>query len=54
MVNSYDAVRRMRLVPFGLTEVTVLAAMRLAPLLPLLLTVCSLDELVGRALKMMF
>jgi hypothetical protein len=33
-VNTYDAVRRMRLVPFGLQEVTILAAMTLAPLLP--------------------
>jgi hypothetical protein len=54
MENSYDAVRRMRLVPFGLTEVTVLAALTLAPLLPLTLTVWSLDEMVGRVLKMMF
>jgi hypothetical protein len=54
MENSYDAVRHMRLVPFGLQEVTVLVVMTLAPLLPLLLTVYSLDQLVGRALKMMF
>ncbi len=54
LVNTYDAVRRMRLVPFGLQEVTILAAMTLAPLLPLMLTVYSLDQLVGRALKMMF
>jgi hypothetical protein len=54
MENSYDAVRRMRLVPFGLTEVTVLAALTLAPLLPLTLTVWSLDQMVGRVLKMMF
>ena len=53
MENSYDAVRRMRLVPFGLTEITALAAMTLAPLLPLMLTVYSLDQLVGRALKML-
>jgi hypothetical protein len=54
MENSYDSIRRMRLVPFGLTEVTVLAALTLIPLLPLTLTVYSLDELVGRVLKMMF
>jgi hypothetical protein len=54
LVNTYDAVRRMRLVPFGLQEVTILAAMTLAPLLPLMLTVNSLDQLVGRALKMLF
>jgi hypothetical protein len=54
LVSSYDAVRRMRLVPFGLQEVTILAAMTLAPLLPLLLTVYSLDQLIGRILKMLF
>jgi hypothetical protein len=54
LVNTYDAVRRMHLVPFGLQEVTILAAMTLAPLLPLMLTVYSLDQLVGRALKMLF
>jgi len=54
LVNTYDAVRRMRLVPFGLQEVTILAAITLAPLLPLMLTVYSLDQLVGRALKMLF
>jgi hypothetical protein len=54
LVNSYDAVRRMRLVPFGVQEVMVLAALTLAPLLPLLLTVYSLDQLLGRALKMLF
>jgi ABC-type proline/glycine betaine transport system permease subunit len=54
MENSYDAVRRMRLVPFGLNEVTALAALTLAALLPVTLTVYSLDQLVGRVLKMMF
>jgi hypothetical protein len=54
MENSYDSVRRMRLVPFGLTEVTALAAPTLAPLLPWTLTVYSLDPLAGRVLKMMF
>jgi hypothetical protein len=54
MENSYDAVRHMRLMPFGLSEVTALAALTLAVLLPLTLTVYSLDQLVSRALKMMF
>jgi hypothetical protein len=47
-------VRRMRLVPFGLQEVTILAAMTLAPLLPLMLTVYSPDQLAGRALQLLF
>jgi hypothetical protein len=54
MENSYDAVRHMRLVPLGLSEVTALAVLTLAPLLPLTLTVYSLDQLVSRAPKMMF
>jgi hypothetical protein len=54
LVNTYDAVGRMRLVPFGPQEVTILVAMTLAPLLPLMLTVYSLDQLVGRALKLLF
>jgi hypothetical protein len=54
MENTYDAVHRMRLVPFGAMEVTALAAVTLAPLLPLVLTVYSLDQLVERVLKMMF
>jgi hypothetical protein len=54
MENTYDAVRRMRLVPFGPSEVTALAAVTMAPLLPLTLTVYSLDQLVARVLKMMF
>jgi len=54
MGNSYDAVRRMRLVPFGLTEVTALVAVTLAPLLPLTLTVFSLDQIVTHVLKVIF
>jgi hypothetical protein len=54
MENSYEAVRQMRLVPFGLKEVTVLAAVTLIPLLPLTLTIFSLDELVTHILKMIF
>ena len=54
MENTYDAVRQMRLVPFGAREVTVLAAVTLAPLLPLTLTVVSLDQLLSRVLKTMF
>src|SRR5271154_2686640 len=45
MANSYDVVRRMRLVPFGLREISILAAVTLAPLLPLTLTAYSLDQI---------
>jgi len=54
MANSYDVVRRMRLVPFGLREISILAAVTLAPLLPLTLTAYSLDQIVDHALRMMF
>jgi hypothetical protein len=52
--NSYAAVREMQLVPFALQDVTRLAVAMAAPLLPLGLTVFSLEELVMRALKIMF
>jgi hypothetical protein len=54
MDHAYDAVRQMRLVPFGVKEVAVLAAVTLAPLLPLTLTIFSLDQLVTHILKLMF
>src|SRR5262249_18955423 len=39
--NSYDVVREMRTVPFGLEDITRLAATTAAPLLPLGLTIFS-------------
>jgi hypothetical protein len=54
MDHAYDSVRQMRLVPFGAKEVAVLAAATLAPLLPLTLTIFSLDQLVTRLLKLIF
>jgi hypothetical protein len=44
----------MRLVPFGLKDVTWLAAMTAAPLLPFVLTIFSLDELVSQLIKILF
>jgi len=44
--NSYAMVREMRSVPFGLEDISRLAAATAAPLLPLLLTVFSLEELI--------
>jgi len=52
--NSYAAVREMRAVPFGLDDMTRLAAATAAPLLPLGLTVFSPEELVMRILKILF
>jgi hypothetical protein len=47
-------VRQMSLVPFGLQEVTRLAALTAAPLLPLLLTIFSPQELLSHLLKLLF
>jgi len=42
--NSYALVREMRAVPFGLEDISRLAAVTAAPLLPLLLTIFSPEE----------
>ena len=52
--NSYEIVRAMRVVPFGLQDVSRLAAATVAPLTPLLLTIFSLEELIQRAIKVVF
>jgi hypothetical protein len=52
--NSYALVREMRSVPFGLEDVSRLAATTAAPLLPLLLTIFSLEELIMRIIKTAF
>jgi len=52
--NSFAVVQEMRIVPFGMTDVTRLAAGAAAPLLPLLLTIFSLDELVTRVVQVLF
>jgi len=52
--NSYSVVQEMRVVPFGLKDVIRLAAVAAIPLLPLTLTIFSLDELVGRLIKVLF
>jgi hypothetical protein len=52
--NSYAMVRDMRAVPFGLEDIARLAAATAAPLLPLLLTIFSPEELIMRVLKVLF
>jgi hypothetical protein len=52
--NSYDIVRSMRAIPFGLDDISRLALATAAPLAPLLLTVFSLDELITRLVKVVF
>jgi hypothetical protein len=52
--NSYAMVREMRPVPFGLVDISRLAAATAAPLLPLLLTIFSPEELIMRVIKVVF
>ena len=52
--NSYTLVREMRSVPFGLEDISRLAAATAAPLLPLLLTIFSPEELIMRVIKVVF
>ena len=52
--NSFAVVQEMRVVPFSLRDLIRLAAITAAPLLPLTLTVFSLEELVTRVVKILF
>ena len=52
--NSYALVREMRSVPFGLEDITRLAAVTAAPFLPLLLTIWSPEELILRIIQVVF
>jgi hypothetical protein len=52
--NSYALVRDMRPVPFGLDDITRLAAATAAPLVPLLLTIFPAEELLLRIIKLLF
>jgi hypothetical protein len=52
--NSYALVRDMRSVPFGLEDIGRLAAATAAPLVPLLLTIFSPEELFMRVIKVVF
>jgi hypothetical protein len=52
--NSYALVRDMRSVPFGLEDISRLAAATAAPLLPLMLTIFSAEELFMRIIKVVF
>ena len=54
MGNSYAMVRDMRPVPFGLDDISRLAAATAAPLLPLLLTIFSPKGLIMRIIKVVF
>jgi len=52
--NSYEVVREMRVVPFGLQDVSRLALAAAVPLSPLLLTIFSFEELIIRIVKVVF
>ena len=52
--NSYQIVREMRTVPFGLQDISRLAIATAAPLSPLLLTIFSFEELIIRLFKVVF
>ncbi len=52
--NSYAVVQAMRFAPFGFKEATTLIGAAAVPLLPLTLTIFSLEELVGHAIKVVF
>ena len=52
--NSFALVRDMRAVPFGLQAITRLAAATAAPLIPLLFTIWSPEEVIMRIFKVVF
>lgn len=52
--NTYANVRQMRLVPFGVQDITRLAAATAAPLLPLSLTIFSFPQLLKFLVKVVF
>jgi hypothetical protein len=52
--NSFEVVRGMRSLPITKEALLQLVAYTLLPLLPLLLTMLSLEELLGRLLKVVF
>ena len=52
--NSFEVLKDMRWVPFTMSTVLQLAVTTLVPVLPLLLTMISLEELLERLLKMVF
>ncbi|PWT86029.1 MAG: hypothetical protein C5B58_02060 [Acidobacteria bacterium] len=54
LANSYSVVSSMRSVPFGLDDITRLAAATAAPFVPLLLTIFSPEELIMRLVKVVF
>jgi hypothetical protein len=52
--NSFEVVKDMRWVPFNLPTVLHLAVTTLLPVVPLMLTMISMEELLDRLIKMVF
>lgn len=52
--NSYAVIKEMRIVPFGLQDISRLAIATAAPMVPLLLTIWPLEELLTRIIKVVF
>jgi hypothetical protein len=52
--NSYSVISEMRAAPFGLQDMTRLAAATAAPLVPLGPTIFSLEELLRHLIKIIF
>ena len=52
--NSYQVIREMQVVPFGLRDISRLAIATAAPLSPLLLTIFSFEELMIGIFKVVF
>jgi hypothetical protein len=52
--NSYALVREMRVIPFGLQDISRLAVTTAVPLLPLLLTIFFPEELFMRVINVVF
>jgi hypothetical protein len=52
--NSYVVVKEMSIVPFGLHDVSRLAAATVAPMVPLLLLVWSPEEVIVQVMKIVF
>jgi hypothetical protein len=54
LANSYEVVRTMRFAPFGTGAILQLAAVTLAPVVPLILTMMPLDQLLKILFGMLF
>jgi hypothetical protein len=54
MANSYQVIKSMRLVPFTRKVPVILILSILLPISPLVLTILPLDQLIDRALQLLF